>query len=526
MNRTQQDATPSINPFNGELLGYSPLHTREDINSALETARRVQPEWANTPAKQRARIVKRINRFLIGEMDRIVNTISRDNGKSRVDALATEVMACAIATRYFCRKAPDFLKETGPGLGSIALFFKRTRIVRVPYGVIGIISPWNYPFSIPFIEVVMGLLAGNAVLLKTATETQAVGQLLNECILSCGIPAGLFHYLNVPGRIAGPAFLEAGVDKLFFTGSVPVGKQLMAEAAATLTPVNLELGGNDAMLVCADADPDRAATGAVWAGLSNAGQSCGGVERIYVHQDIYEPFMASLKERVESLRIGNGMDVETDVGVMTTASQCETVKTHLDDALKKGAQVFARTPVREDITSDHLIPPVVLTDVNHDMQVMREETFGPVLAVMKVSDIEEALRLANDSDLGLTGSVWSRNRKEARRLARRIQAGAVTINDHLMSHGLPETAWGGFKQSGIGRSHGKLGFMEMVQPQMIVDDTLPGVKRSLWWHPYNRKLYNGLKGLTTALYGRGIRSRFSGWMAAVRILPRMFRRKD
>lgn len=524
MNREQPDATPSINPFNGELLGYAPLHTIPDVHNAMKTARRVQAEWAAVPVRQRAAQLIHINAFLIREMDRIVDTIARDNGKSRLDALATEVMACAIATRYYCRKAPAFLTETSTGTGSIALFFKRTRVVRVPYGVIGIISPWNYPFSIPFNEIIMGLLAGNAVLLKTATETQAVGQILRECILSSGIPNGLFHYLNIPGRVAGPAFLEAGVDKLFFTGSVPVGKQLMAEAAKTLTPVNLELGGNDAMLVCPDADPDRAAAGAVWAGLSNAGQSCGGVERIYVHQDLYERFMDRLKNRVESLRMGSGMGMDTDIGVMTTASQCKTVQAHIDDALEKGAEIFARTPVPEKPVSERLIAPVVLTRVNHEMRVMREETFGPVLAVMKVTDMEEALRLANDSELGLTGSVWSRNRKQARRLARRVQAGAVTINDHLMSHGLPETAWGGFKQSGIGRSHGKLGFMEMVQPQMIVDDILPRVKRSLWWHPYSRKLYNGLKGLTTALYGRGLKSRLSGWLACLRVLPRMFRR--
>lgn len=526
MNREQAGATPCTNPLNGELLGYSPLHHKEDVTAAMETARRIQPEWAATPVQQRARLLNRINRFLTGEIDRIVDTISRDNGKTRVDALATEVMASAIATRYYCRKAPVFLKESRTGTGSIALFFKRTHVVRVPYGVIGIISPWNYPFSIPFNEVIMGLLAGNAVLLKTATETQAVGQILKECILSSGIPAGLFHYLNIPGRVAGPTFLEAGVDKLFFTGSVPVGKQLMAQAANTLTPVNLELGGNDAMLVCPDADPDRAAAGAVWAGLSNAGQSCGGVERIYVHQDIHDPFMNALKQRVEALRVGNGIELDTDIGVMTTASQCKTVKAHIDDALEKGAQVFARTPLPDNFNSDRMVAPVVLISVNHDMRVMKEETFGPVLAVMKVPDMEEALRLANDSDLGLTGSVWSRNRKEARGLAKRIRAGAVTINDHLMSHGLPETAWGGFKQSGIGRSHGKLGFMEMVQPQMIVDDMLPGVKRSLWWHPYSRKLYTGLKGLTIGLYGRGLKKRISGWLAAIRILPRMFRKND
>jgi len=516
--------TACINPATGELLGESPLHTVDELKTAIASARAAQPAWAALPVKERVRHIRKIQDAIVTQAEELSEIIAKDNGKTVLDAMAAEIMAAAIAVHYYCRKAPSFLKSKRPGFGSVALVNKRSRVFRVPYGVIGIISPWNYPFSIPFSEAIMGLLAGNAVILKVATETQLTGLALKSVIESAGLPDGIFHYLNLPGRVAGEGFLKNGVDKLFFTGSVPVGKRLMAMAAETLTPVNLELGGNDAMLVCEDADPVRAAAGAVWAGFSNAGQSCGGVERIYVHEAIYDAFMKELKQRTETLRPGNNLNPDCDLGGMTTAAQVEVVKAHVEDALAHGAKVFARSPEPPEGTVGQFHPAMVLTNVTPDMKVMRDETFGPVIGVMKVSNMETAVQMANDSNLGLTGSVWSKNRKKARKLARQIQAGAVTINDHLMSHGVPETSWGGFKESGIGRSHGELGFNEMTQPQTIVDDWLPGVKKNLWWHPYSRKVYDGLNGLTVGLYGNGVLKRLSGILHALRVLPRMFRK--
>ncbi|MGE5397371.1 MAG: aldehyde dehydrogenase family protein, partial [Chitinophagales bacterium] len=376
---------------------------------------------------------------------------------------------------------------------------------------------------IPFSEVVMALLAGNTVILKTATQTQLVGLALKRCIESAGLPPGVFNYVNIPGSIAGDMILDNGVDKLFFTGSVPVGKYLMKKAADTLTPVSLELGGNDPMLVCEDADIYRAVMGAVWGGFTNSGQSCGGVERIYVHQAVYEPFMALLKEKVESLRVGFGINAGNDMGAMTTRSQVETVKAHLEDALAKGAVLYARSKVPEDKKMQNCLPAMVLTNVNHDMLTMREETFGPIIAVMKVNDMDEAIHLANDSDLGLSASVWSKNNARAEKIARQIQAGAVNINDHLMSHGQAETPWGGFKNSSIGRTHGDIGFEEMTQTQVIIKDILPGVKKDLWWPPNHQSVYNGLRGIMVFWYGHGFRRRFSGLWSFLKIAGRMFK---
>ena len=229
----------------------------------------------------------------------------------------------------------------------------------------------------------------------------------------------------------------------------------MKKAAETLTPVSLELGGNDPMIVCEDANPKLAAAGAIWAGLSNSGQSCGGVERIYVMSKIYDRFMDCLKQGVEALRIGNDTDFNVEIGAMATRRQMDTVNAHLKDALQKGAKIFAqKQPVSN---KGQFLPSIVLSECTHDMLTMQEETFGPILAVMKVNSIDEAVALSNDSRLGLSGSVWSKNHSKAMKIARRVQVGAICVNDHLMSHGLAETPWGGFKESSIGRTHGDIG---------------------------------------------------------------------
>jgi succinate-semialdehyde dehydrogenase/glutarate-semialdehyde dehydrogenase len=517
-----QEQTVCRNPATGEILGYSPLTSVEELKHIISRARAAQESWAALSVKERVKYMLRVRDYLTDRAEEIAEVISRDNGKTRVDALATEVLPAAMAVNYYTKKAKTFLKIRRIFPGSILLLNKLSKIIRIPYGVVGVISPWNYPFAIPFSEVVMGLLAGNAVVVKTASETQMVGRALEQCFLEAEFPQGILNYVNMPGRQAGSAFLNNGIDKLFFTGSVAVGKQLMCEAAETLTPVVLELGGNDAMLVCEDADLYRAASGAVWAGLQNSGQSCGGVERIYVHEKVYELFLELLKEKVEGLRLGYDQNFDMDIGAMTTERQVSTVKQHLEDGLGKGAVIYAQSPQPEDEGTGNILPAMILTEVSHEMLLMREETFGPILGVMKVKDMDEAVALANDSHLGLSGSVWSRNRTSAEKLALRLQTGTVMINDHLMSHGLAETPWGGMKQSGIGRTHGGIGFDEMTQPQVIVHDILPFVRQNIWWHPHGKKIYRGLLGAVRFLYSRSLWQRAKGFYHLLKIIPRHF----
>ena len=513
--------TTCTNPATGEVIGQSEITPLSEVAGIIEKARSAQLRWSGMPLRQRIIGLRRVQEYLVEHKDEIAEVIAQDNGKVRVDAMTTEVLPAAMAIAYYSRKARRFLRPKGCGTGNLFLANKRSQIIRQPFGVIAIISPWNYPFAIPFSEVVMALLAGNAVVLKVASETQLVGRKLEECFRAAELPDGIFQYINVPGKDVGDALFAAGIDKLFFTGSVAVGKYLMSRAGQTLTPVVLELGGNDPMIVCEDADLARAVGGAVWAGFSNCGQSCGGIERIYVAEKVYGDFLELLKNRIDTLRIGYDTDFQVDLGAMTTERQVVTVQRHIEDALNQGAEIYAQSKIPETLHLKNFLPATVLVNVNHNMLVMKDETFGPVVGVMKFRYVEEAVTLANDSYLGLTASVWSRNRRRAIEIGKRLKAGVITINDHLMSHGLAETPWGGFKQSGIGRTHGEIGFEEMTQPQVIVDDKFAFTRKNLWWPPYSEKLYHGLSGLLDLLYAKKISRRLRGFGRILKILPRI-----
>ena len=517
--------TLCVNPATGDIIGYSRMNTVEEAREAVRRARAAQPAWAALPLAERVHIINRIRDYLVDNVDTVSTTVANDVGKTRVEALATEVLTSAMATDYYARNARRFLQPRKVRSSSLLFLNKRSRIFRIPFGVIGIIAPWNYPLGIPMHEIIPALLAGNTVIFKTAPETQMVGRTIEAMIQAAGLPADVFIHLNLPGAVIGEILLEPEnhVDKLFFTGSVPVGKKLMAKAAESLTPVSLELGGNDPMLVCPDAHLERAVNGAIWAGLQNSGQSCGGVERIYVHQAIYEPFIALLKQKVEALRQGPDLDHQVDIGAMCTERQIKTIRRQVDDALAKGATILAQATIDPAHAHANFYPVTLLTKVDHTMELMREETFGPVLGVMKVADMAQAIDLANDSSLGLTASVWSGNTSAAVALGRRIHAGVITINDHLLTHGMAETPWGGVKESGIGRSHGELGFDEMTQPQLVTTELLHFAKRNLFWHPYDAKLYEGLKGALYLLHGRGLGIRLRGFLRFAALLPRMFK---
>ena len=516
------DQTQSINPATGEIIGNYPLHSIEDLKEAIDHARQVQPAWQATPINHRVKHIKKIATYIFENAEEIIGEISKDNGKVFMDAFASEVFPSIMAVKYDCKMAARWLKPEKIKRSNIFFIYKNSKVIRLPWGVIGIISPWNYPFSIPFYQIIMGLLAGNAVILKTASETQAVGSLLQDVIKSADLADGLFTLINMRGSVIGNAFLDNGIDKLFFTGSLTVGKKLMAKAAETLTPLSLELGGNDPAIICEDANLHRAVSGILWAGFHNCGQSCGGIERIYVHDSVYTDFMKILKEGVESLRLGIGSDPEIDMGSMTTFGQIETVNSHINEALKSGAKIAAKSSLPIDQNLNNFIPAVVLSDVDHSMKIMKEESFGPVVGVMRYQTINEAISLANDSSMGLSASVWSNNRKKAERIGRQLLAGVITINDHLMTHGMPETPWGGFKESGIGRSHGKIGFEEMTQPQLIVQDLLPWIKRYPWWHPYSKDSYRSIQGILKLLYADSLSAKLNGFIRFLKSVPALF----
>ncbi|HPI37756.1 MAG TPA: aldehyde dehydrogenase family protein [Ignavibacteriaceae bacterium] len=513
--------TKSINPATLEVIGFTEENSIDDLLNAIEKCKRIQPEWARKSFKERNEYLFKIRDFIVDNADLIADTISKDSGKTKMDALSTEVFPATMALTYYCKTAPKVLRRKKLKAGSILLINKRSYIDRVPWGIVGIISPWNYPFAIPFHEIIMALVAGNAVILKVATQTLQVGKIIQQCIDAAGLPDGLFHLLNIPGNIAGDSFIGNGINKIFFTGSVPVGKKLMKSASEKLLPLSLELGGNDAMIVCSDANLFRAVSGALWAGLSNSGQSCAGVERIYVDTKIYNEFIILLKKQIVKLRHGADTGFNVDIGSLTTENQLKTVKEHVLDAEEKGALVSTFSNPNEN-NPGLFHPLTIIENVTDEMLVMKEETFGPVIAISKFNTIEEAITNANNSNLGLTASIWTEDKEKAHSIASRIEAGAITINDHLMSHGLAETPWGGFKQSGLGRTHSYLGLEEMTQPRVVVDDIMPGVQKNMWWYPHSKSIYDGLKGAMEFLYSNDIMKRLTGLVKLTKVFLRSF----
>jgi succinate-semialdehyde dehydrogenase/glutarate-semialdehyde dehydrogenase len=490
----------------------------------MRRARTAQALWAELPYGVRARRLEKTARRLGASWPEITETIHRENGKLRIDALAAELIPAIMGIRYYIQKGRAFCAPRRVRGGNVFMLNKRSRFVSAPWGVVGIISPWNYPFSIPFSEVVMALLAGNAVILKVASLNPGVGRVLAELFAAADLPEGLFTLLEMPGREAGPALVNGGVDKLFFTGSTAVGRELMALAAPRLLPLVLELGGADAAVVRADADLDRAAAGIVWAGFSNAGQSCGGVQRVLVHREVCPAFLEKLRALVSRLRFGD--DDGADLGPLAAAGQKEAVEQQVAACLALGARIAARSPAPADPAADlsRFYPATVLVGISPDMPVMREEIFGPVVGVCPVEDDAEALSAANASAYGLTASVWSRDRRRARQLAAQINAGAVMINDHLMSHGLAETPWGGFGDSGLGRTHGEPGFREMLKLKVVVDDILPGARRDIWWQPYSARLYRGLGAIAELLAGPGPGRRLRAVPGVLRVFLRYWKK--
>lgn len=515
--------TVSVNPATGEVIGRRPEDSVEDVRNAVAISREAQKEWGKKSFIERGKHLLLIRDHVVRNADRLAETISRDSGKTRTDALTTEVIPAAMSADYYARHGGRALGRKAVFPGNIAFANKRSYVDRVPLGVVGIITPWNYPFGIPFHEIMMGLIAGNGVVLKVATQSQEVGKVLEECINAGGLPAGLFAHVNLPGWTAGEAFIEGGIQKLFFTGSGPAGKKLMAKAAERLLPVSLELGGNDAMIVCHDANIRRAVRGALWAGYSNAGQSCAGVERIYVEAPVYAEFVGYLRSSVEKLTQGVGTGFDVQVGSLTTEKQLRTVTEHVNDAVEKGGVITAVSQNAGGSPGGYFYPPTVLEQVNDSMLTLQQETFGPVVAVMRVESIDEAVERANNSNLGLTASVWTGDRKKAHAIAGRLEVGTVTINDHLMSHGLPGTPWGGFKESGLGRTHGQIGLEQMTQPRVVIDDLLPGVQKNMWWYPHTPEVYGGMLGLLHFLYGGSLVLRIRGGMRLARTFLRTFR---
>ena len=489
------------NPATGELIAELPSLDRAATLELVRRARAAQPAWEALGFRGRGALMRDMRKWLIDNRRRVIRTLSDENGKPYEDA-QLEVFYCADALGFWAKKAPKWLADERERPHSPLLLGRKVINRYLPYGVVGVIGPWNYPLINNFGDAIPGLMAGNSVVLKPASITPLSSMLMQEGLREVGVPDDVFVVANGPGSTVGRALVDS-VDMLHFTGSTEVGKRLAEQAAKRLLPVTLELGGKDPMIVLRDANLERAANAAVWGALQNGGQTCISIERVYVESDAYEPFVVKVVEKVAQLRQGPpGGPGEVEIGAVTSPEQAEVIKDHLRDAVAKGAKIEVGGKRRAG--SGWFFEPTVLTNVDHSMKIMREETFGPTLPIMRVGSEEEAVRLANDSDLGLDASVFAKDPDHAERVARRLESGAAVVNDALLNYFAFEIPIGGTKQSGLGARHGKVGIQKYAKRQNLVV-TRFGLNRELYYFPYSKGAAKLTEWMIVALYGRGSR---------------------
>jgi succinate-semialdehyde dehydrogenase/glutarate-semialdehyde dehydrogenase len=507
----------SVNPATGETLRELECTSDAEVRAAVERARAAQPAWAALGVRARIAILREFQGRLFEKKSEVARQITLEAGKPQIEALLTEVLVVLDAARFCIENAFAFLRAEPVRHGNPATKTKSGRLLRQPQGVIGIISPWNYPFSIPATEGLSALVTGNAVLVKPSELTSLAALELASLLHAAGVPESVFQVVVGDGS-TGAALIHAPIDKLIFTGSVATGKRIAQAAAARLLPVVLELGGKDPMIVLEDADLEVASSGAVWGAFVNAGQTCLSVERCYVHRKLYPPFLEACVHKAKQLRVGNGMSPQTDVGPMIHERQLGIVESQVEDARAGGARVLTGG-VRLAELGPNFYAPTVLADVTHDMRIMREETFGPVLPVMAFDNEEEAVRRANDSDYGLAASVWTRDRVRGEALAQRIDAGTVMVNDVVSCFGISEAPHGGVKSSGLGRTHGRPGLEEMVRLKYVDSDRTPGMKK-LWWYGYGESFARRMEGFLDFMFARRMGRRLAGGLRSLGLLGR------
>jgi succinate-semialdehyde dehydrogenase/glutarate-semialdehyde dehydrogenase len=482
----------SVNPATGETLRELDCASEAEVQESVALARAAQPAWAEMGVRRRAAMLKDFQRLLHEKKSEVARLMASEAGKPYAEALSTEVIVVLDSARFYIDHAYRLLHDEVLPHGNLAMKSKAGQVLREPYGVVGIIAPWNYPLATPANQVLPALVAGNAVVLKPSEFTSLVALELAALLHQAGVPKDVFHVVVGDG-ITGAALVNSKIDKLVFTGSVSTGKHIAQVAAGHLLPVVLELGGKDPMLVLEDADLDIASSGAVWGAFVNAGQACLSVERCYVHRKLYGPFLEACVRKTRQLRVGDGMAPDTDLGPMIHQRQLCIVEAQVDDAKVRGARVL-HGGTRLPELGANFYAPTILAEVTHDMLIMREETFGPVLPVAVFDSDEEAVRLANDSEFGLAASVWTRNQARGEWLARRIAAGTVLVNDVVCGFGISEAPHGGVKQSGIGSTHGRFGLEEMVRIKYLSLERLGGLKR-VWWYRYGEAFTRHMESL-------------------------------
>lgn len=493
-----------VDPATLETVAEVPSATPDDARAAYERARAAQPAWAALPLRERAAVLRRLGEIVLRERDALARLVCREMGKPVPEALAADVLPVLDAIRYVTsRRARGFLEPRARHLSLILVAERTSRVVREPLGVVGIVSPWNYPLGIPGSQIVFALVCGDGVVLKPASRTPLVMLRFAELLREAGVPEGLVHVVPGSGATVGAALASLPFDHVIFTGGEEGGRDVARACAARGSGCTLELGGSDPALVLADADLDTAANGVVWARFANAGQTCAAVKRVFVEEAVAERFTQLVVGKVRNLRVGNGLDATTDMGPLVEARAVEEMEAVVRDATARGARVLVGGE-RLD-RPGHFFAPTVLADVPADARALREEVFGPVLPIVRVRDEEEAIRLANSTAFGLSASVWTRDRTRAQRVAARLEAGSVWINDHTYTYAIAETPWGGVKSSGAGHTHGEDGLAALTRAKHVNRSPARRAWPNVWWFPYDAGTRRVWRDGLPFLYGRGLR---------------------
>jgi len=496
-----------ICPGNGETFGRVAVSSEDDIRNAVRDLKAARKGWSNKPLKKRIRALRQLYRLIFQEIDAITLVITRDTGKPRQDALI-EVFTVLNYLNTSLKKAPLWLRDEQVSTG--LQLFKHAYKKHKPYGLVAVISPWNYPFTLAMNPILAALIAGNTVAVKASEVTPAVGVMMASLFERIPELADKVRFIHGDGK-AGAQLVNAQPDLIYVTGSVQTGERISQAAAKTLTPVICELGGKDPMLVLDDADVNAAARWGCWGAFSNSGQTCMSPERVYVMADAYDAFVDAAVREAKSLKVGysEAMDAKNHYGSITSPKQLEIVKRHVADALEKGATLLCG--------GDHdgmLWQPTVMTDISDDMLLMKEETFGAIMPIIKVQNELEAITRANDSEFGLSASVFSENASRARRVAEALEVGSVNINDTMSHYGIAELPFGGVKKSGSGRANGPEAILEFTYPVSYVygKPSTQDIATKLR-APGN---YTGTKAALQAMIGPSLRQKTKGVMAMLK----------
>lgn len=472
-------------PADGTVVGEVVVTPAESIASMVERAHRAFLAWRETPLHRRVEPLRRLKRLILQERHAIAELVAREQGKPRIEAMIVELFPPLDVSAFLMHEGVRLLQPRRVRSQNPFFRDRRSTYYFHPYGVWAVIAPWNYPFTIPMTQLMALTFAGNAALLKPSPLTPLTGAKVVELFERAGFPEGLVQVVQ-GGAPQGEAMLAHPLVRgVIFTGSVPIGRLVAEQAAKTNKKVILELGGKDPAIVLADADLRHAAQGIAWASMVNAGQTCASVERVYVERRIYEPFLNALREELTKIRLGHPLSPETDMGPVVARFQRERVERHIEDACAQGGRVLLGGRVRSELGELYL-EPTLIADAHDAMLGMQEETFGPLVMVQPVDSAEEGVRKANASAFGLTASLWTRDPRKAARLAPQLECGSVSVNSHIVAYGDSYGVWGGFKDSGVGRTHGEFGLYELVQPQ-YVSEVYTG-KPELWWYPYSERL--------------------------------------